>query len=129
MKQGQAAADQAAFQAAQAEQQAHAEREAAAARERDFRRSNSALMAQRRADFGARGIDQATGSSLLAAQDFAAEAELQALRLRHGGETRFTRLQQEASLFREAGSNARTRGHFRAGSSLLSGIGQAFGAR
>ena len=126
-QQGQAANDQAQFSATINEQQAAKEREVAAGKEEDFRSLNSRLFAERRAGLGAAGVAQATGSPLLAAGDFAAEVELQALRIREGGEVNASRLEQQAELTRKAGKNAQTQGFFRAGSSLLSGAAQAFG--
>ncbi len=142
LKQGQAAKEQgklqqelAGQQATVTEQQAQSERVVAGQQEGDFRRQQSALMARRRAILGGSGIDQATGSPLLVSEDFRRETELQALRIRAGGEIRATRLEQQAgfqrfegSLLRFAGDNALVAGRIRAGSSLLTGAGQAFGA-
>ncbi len=143
VQQGRAAKAQGQFQAAlieqQAdvtEQQAESERVAARQSEGDFRRQQSALMARRRAILGASGVDQSTGSALLVSQDFARETELQALRIRSGGEIRGTRLEQQADLQRGeagfarlAGSNAQTAGFLRAGSTLLTGFGTTFGRK
>jgi hypothetical protein len=127
VKQGQDAKSQAKFQANIQEQQADRARDVAAADERDFRRKQSFLLSQRRAALGASGVRSDTGSPLLASQDFENEVELQSKRIREGGEIRATRLEQEAQLFRRAGSNALFQGFARAGSSLLSGAGRAFG--
>lgn len=124
--QGQAAKSQAEFQARVGEQQATRTRQIAASEEEDFRRKQSALLAQRRAALGKSGIDIGTGTPLLAAGDFAAETELQALRIRAGGETQATRLEQQAELTRAGGRSAAQRGLFRAGSSLLSGYAGTF---
>ena len=124
---GQAASSQANFEANVRNQQAAQERKVAAAEEADFRRSQARALGDRRAGLGASGIDPSTGSPLLATGDFAAEVELNARRIREGGELRATRLEQEAVLKRQAGANAKTGGLFGAGSSLLSGFGQAFG--
>lgn len=135
---------QAEIQRQQAEiqrQQATSERDVAAGRERDYRRDQSALMARRRALLGATGIEAGTGSPLLATGDFAREVELQALRIRAGGETTATRIGQQAALteaqagltgsaadlYRSAGRSAQQGGFLRAGSSLLQGFGAAFG--
>jgi hypothetical protein len=127
VQQGRAASKQAKFQAQVTDQQAARERQVAAGNEADFRRQQSRLQAQRRAALGASGVKATTGSPLLASGDFAAEVELAALRIREGGDIRATRLEQEAALTRRAGSNAQRAGLFRAGSSLLSGAGRAFG--
>lgn len=124
-----ATADQADFQAATQRQQAIREREVSAQEEEDFRRDQSRRLASRRAALGASGIDPSSGTSLLAAKDFAAEAELQALRIRSGGATTATRLEQQSALSSAAGDSARTTGFIRAGSSLLTGIGKNFGKK
>jgi len=125
--QGDAANKAAKAQASITEQQAARERVVAEQNESDFRRDQARSFGERRAAFGASGVDQTTGSPLLAVDDFAAEVELQASRIREGGEIRSTRLEQQAALTRQAGKNAQQRGLFRAGSSLLSGAGRAFG--
>lgn len=126
ISQGRAGKKQAQFEAGIGEQQAGREREIAIAEEGDFRKRQSAVLAERRAAMGGSGVQTGTGTPLLAFEDFATEVELQARRIRAGGETRATRLEQEASLRRVAGRNAQTQGYFRAGSSLLSGYGQTF---
>ena len=148
ISQGSAARQQADFQAAvtrqqterQAqiqEQQAAREKEIAGAEEKDFRRRQRFIFAQRRADLGGAGIELATGTPLLTAEDFVTETEFQALRLRSGGEIRAFRLRQEAELGRRAGRTqsaltiaagrtAQRAGFFRAGSSLLTGFGPTF---
>lgn len=120
--QGVAANKQAQFQASVNEQQAARERQVSAAEEEDFRRRQSRVFAKGRAEAGASGIDIGTGSSLLAAGDFAAETELQALRIRSGGATRATRLRQKAQLTRQAGRSNQLTGFLRGGASLLTGF-------
>ena len=124
--QGQTAKKQAQFQAGISEQQAGREREIAIAEEGDFRKRQSAVLAQRRAALGGSGVQIDTGTPLLGSEDFAAEVELQARRIGAGGQTRATRLEQQAQLLRAGGRAAQTQGYFRAGASLLSGSGQAF---
>jgi len=124
IQQGQAAKAQSKFQAAINDQQAARERLISAGEEQDFRRQQSALLAERRAAMGKSGIDIGKGTPLLAASDFAAETELQAQRIRAGGETQATRLEQQAALTRAGGRAAQQRGLFRAGSTLLSGYGE-----
>jgi len=126
ISQGRAANKQAEFQAKVQEQQAQRNRDIAEVEEKDFRRSQSQLLAQRRAALGASGVEQGTGTPLLAAEDFAGETELQARRIRAGGNVGASRLEQQAGLTRAAGRSSQQRGLFRGGSSLLSGIGRAF---
>ncbi len=129
ISQGQAASSEAKFRASVSQQQAAREREVAAAEERDFRRRQSQAFAQGIADLGGSGIDIQTGTPLLTSEDFAAETELQALRIRSGGETRALRAEQEAQLLRRAGRAAKRRGFLRAGASLLTGAGRVFGQK
>lgn len=127
IQQGKADKHQADFAARVNEQQAAREREISALEERDFRKTQRRNFAERRAAMGASGVDLSSGSPLDAVSDFAAEAELQALRIRKGGEIKATRLDQQAELNRRAGKSAQRRGLFRGGASLLSGLGGVFG--
>ncbi len=112
-------------QAGVLKEQAARDRELTEAEVRDFARNQSRFFAERRAALGASGIDPDTGTPVLAAEDFATEVELQKQRIRMGGEIRSTRAEQQASLLRQAGRAARRAGVFRAGASLLTGIGMA----
>lgn len=125
IRQGNAARAQSDLQSQVLQQQATSERGQAAANEEDFRRNQSRVLAARRAALGASGIDQSTGSPLLVAEDFAGETELQALRVRTGGEIRATRAEQQAQLQRFTGKQAQTAGFIRGGSLLVGGIGTA----
>ncbi len=125
--------------ARQSEAQAKVDREQAAReklvasqQEGDFRLRQSRAASSIRAAAGARGVQVDVGSILLSAEDFARQTEMQALRIREGGEVRSTRLEQQADLLtsqagsiRSLGSSrasaARTAGFFGAGTSLLSG--------
>jgi hypothetical protein len=122
IQQGQAASKQAKFQSTVMQQQAERERQIAEAKEADYRRDQNRLMAERRAASGATGVEMGTGSPLLATEDFARESELNALRIRNGGEVNAGRLEQQAALYRTAGKNAKTGSYFRAGASLLTGV-------
>ena len=125
VQQGRAANVRAQFQSDVAKQQADRELLVARQTEEDFRRDQSRLLASRKAGLGVSGVESTSGSPLLASEDFASEVELQALRLRSGGELRATRLQQTASLFRAQGQAARTGGFIR-GAALLTGAGTNF---
>lgn len=126
VQQGRAAANQAKAQATVGRQVAASQRDQAAADESDFRRNQSRLQASRRALLGATGVEVSSGSPLAVTGDFAAEAELQALRIRSGGETRATRIEQQAGLISASGRQARRAGLVRGGSLLLTGAGRAF---
>ena len=130
--QAEASARQAEAQATISRQQADRERQVSEQQEQDFRTRQRRAAAAVRAAGGARGVDVGVGSPLLSAEDFIRETELQALRIREGGEVRSTRLEQQASLLtaragslrgigRLESSAARTAGLFGAGASLLKG--------
>lgn len=126
ISQGQTANKQSKLQAAILGQQATSERRQAEANEVDFRTSQSRLAAARRAALGASGVDPSTGSPLSVSEDIAGETELQALRIRSGGDIRATRLDQQALLERFSGKAAQSAGLLRGGSLLVSGTGKAF---
>lgn len=119
---GQAAKNQAEFQAQVARQQGTRAKQVSEARERDFRRSVSREIAATRARAGGAGVDIGAGSSLLALEDFVAEAEVDALTIRQTGDIQNLRLQQQASLLETRGKEAQRAGFFRAGASLLTGF-------
>ena len=125
---GLSAKAQADTQAKIARQQANQERLNAAANEKEFRDQQDRVMATRRALLGGAGVDPTTGSPLLASADYAGEVELQVLKIRQGGEVSATRLQQQAALYKQAGSAAATSGYLRGGSLLLQGAGNAYAA-
>ena len=113
---------QAQYEAKIYEQQAERERIIAKGNEEDFRRNQSAAMAEYRAAAGGSGVEIGRGSPLLTFADFGAETELQAQRIREGGEVTATRLEQQAGLSRMAGRNAMLGGLARGGARLLTGI-------
>ena len=129
IQQGQAAQAQGNLQAQVLQQQATSERQRAAADEADFRNRQSRATAERRAGLGASGVDPSQGSPLLVSEDFAGEAELQALRIRTGGEVTATRAEQQATLQRFQGRAAQRSGFIRGGSLLIGGIGTAAARR
>jgi hypothetical protein len=122
------AKQQADTQAKVYKQQANYALLSAAENEAEYRRRQDRLMATRRALLGATGVEGTTGSPLLATEDFASEAELQALKIRQGGKVEATRLEQQASLLSQAGSAAQTSGFIKGGASLLSGGSDAYTA-
>lgn len=115
------------FQSRVASQQAESERQVAADQERDYRKAQSARLAEFRAGLGASGTSSSTGTPLLALADFEGETELNARRIRSGGEIRSRRLDEQGDFYSSAGRSAQSRGYARAGSSLLSGASSSFG--
>jgi hypothetical protein len=140
IQQGQAQGAQANFQAGVArnnaiiaQQQATRARQQAAIDEGDFRRDQSDLMASRRSLMGGLGVTGA-GSPLAVSSDFAGETEYNAQTIRNQGEVTANRLQQEvmnqqaqASLYGMQGRQAVTSSYYRAGGTLMSGMGSAMG--
>ena len=108
-------------------QQADHERAQAGIDEGDFRRAQSRLEGARRAQLGGSGVVGGTGTPLLVAADISREIELQALRIRSGGELSGTRFEQQAIQVKDRGSAAERAGRLRAGALLFQGAGQAFG--
>ena len=141
LQQGQAQASQANFQAGVArnnaiiaQQQATRAQQQAAIDEQDFRRQQGDLMASRRALMGGGGVESGAGSPLAVSSDFAGESELNALRIANMGEVEANRLQQEvmnqqaqAGLFGMQGRQAVTSSYYRAGGTLMSGLGRSAG--
>jgi hypothetical protein len=127
ISQGIAEKKQAKKQSAILSQQAQQERIAAGASAEDFRRQQARIMAARRAAMGASGVVQTQGSPLLASEDFESEVEVQARRIRMGGDIRATRLEQQAGMEMSRGRAAQTAGYLRGGSLLLSGAGRTYG--
>jgi len=126
IQQGQAEKKQADFQDRVSRQQAESERLISADQERDYRKSQSAKLAEIRASLGASGTDSSTGTPLLSLADFEGETELNARRIRSGGEIRSRRLDEQGDFYSAAGRSAQNRGYARAGSSLLSGVASGF---
>ena len=81
------------------------------------------LLSRQRALYGAAGV-QIQGSPLLGLEDTAAKGELDALAIRHRGETEYRRFRNRAELVRKEGDAAFKAGLVNAGSPLLSGYGK-----
>lgn len=118
---GQAAAAQVAFQSRVLHQQSAFERQRAAIQEAQFRRDAARLGGKQRALLAKAGVRVAEGSPLLLQVETAAQAELEALTIRAGGDITAARLRQEAILQRMRGQSSRTAGFIGVGKSLLSG--------
>jgi hypothetical protein len=115
-----------------ADMQAQQARDAAAIAEEEARERNARLQGMARARASASGVVTSEGSPLLVLMDNAAQAELEAQRIRYGGEVRAAGLESESRLQGAYGANARTAGAIGTGVSLLSSasnIGQRYAAR
>jgi len=122
--QGQAQQKAAKYNAKVAENQATAARNAAAVREQQHRERIRQLAGTQRANSGASGI-ALEGSPLLVMADTLEQAELDAQRIRYGGEVSATGFESQARLQRFQGAQAAQAGMIGAGSTLLSGAAKA----
>lgn len=131
-----AAAAQSAHQAEQtakfnkkvAENQALAARQAAEANAAQRKEVLRRVLAQQRANIGGSGVADTTGSPLLVQINSAKEAELERLRVLHGGEQRALGFETQGAYAKWAGKQAATGAYMQAGTSLLSGVSSATNA-
>ena len=96
------------------------ERKLARERERVSRRGSALLLGHQRAVTAAQGSTM-EGSPLMVLEDTAAEAELEALHIREGGEA-------NASALIKKGKNAQSAAYMDAGGTLLGGVAKALKA-
>ena len=111
------------YNARVAENQALQARYAAQVKEEQHRARILRLAGTARAGVGASGIEE-SGSPLLVMADSLEQAELDAQRIRYGGEVSAQGLESEARLQRFMGRQAASAGLFNAGGTLLSGAGR-----
>ena len=121
---GQAQANAADFNAQIAQQQADRERQIADREAADFRRQQSRVLAASRARRAGSGVTS-QGSPLMVDEATAAEIELGAQNTIVGGATRASRLEQQAALDRSSARGAKVGSFLTAGSTLLTGAGNA----
>ena len=93
------------------------ERKLAAERERISRRESALMLGRQRAVAAAQGTTM-EGSPLMVLEDAAAEAELEALHIREGGEA-------SAGAELKKGRNAQSAAFMNAGDTLLTGVSKA----
>ena len=132
---GVAVSTYAAVQSAQAQQEAAkfnqkvaqnaatAARQAAESNANQRRENLRRVLAQQRADIGGSGVADTTGSPLLVQIDSARQAELDALRIQHGGEQAALGFEAQGAYARFAGRQAAAESYTQAGTSLLQGVG------
>ncbi len=123
---GRAARQQGEMQAELYNREAKRKRELSEREASDFDRTQSALMARRRAQGGATGVD-ATGTPLLVDEDLAEEIEYQRLKIISGGLASEATLRTQGVLERHAGKAKQKASYLRAGSSLIKGGVEGFG--
>lgn len=124
VQQGKAAKAAANYNATLQEQQADLSRQTAAVEEQRQRLRAQRVMSAARASMGAAGVDL-EGSPLMLMEESAADAEFDALAIRHAGETQAWRARAQAGLDRFEGKVASRRGYMAAGASILNGISSA----
>lgn len=120
LRAGKAQEKMAKYNAAVAMREAAAAKEAAAYEEKQQRRQTEKLLSKQRAAYAKAGV-QFTGSPLLVMEETAAEAELDALAIRRGGEIAAGRAISQAALDRMRGKQFRRAGRIGAVTSLLGG--------
>ncbi len=126
LAQGFAQRQAAEFNAAILRQQAERARQVAE-READlFRRRQGKIAAAQRVRRAGSGVLPNEGTSLLVEDLTFDEILLGQATIKQGGQVRASRLLDEAALARLRGGAARSEGAFRAGTTLLTGFGEAF---
>ena len=121
IREGKARQNEADFNAAIKRQEADRERQISASEARKFEREQSALRARSRAVRAGSGVVPTSGTSLLVDEDIASEIARNKALIKAGGETRATRLEQNAALLGLSGRSARTSSFFKAGATALTG--------
>ena len=106
------------FNARQAEQNAAQAKLIAAQEERQVRIIGRKTIGSMQADYGASGVNM-EGSPMEVLASSAAAAELDALNVRYGGESRARNFMNEATVMRFQGATAKSAGYYGAASTLL----------
>lgn len=113
------------YNATIATQEADVARAKAAREEQIHRDKLKRLIGTQTALFGAAGVDIGSGSPLLTLMSTAEEGEKEAQWIKYGGEVEATERLNEAKLNRYYGKQAGRAGRLSAGSTFLTGLGQA----
>jgi len=112
------------YNAAVAERDAETARTNAAYEAGLKRKEGEKILGRQRALFAKRGVTF-EGSPLLLMEQTAADIEMDALMIERGGKVAGQRYQSEAVLSRMEGTAAKRAGYYGAGTTLLTGVGQA----
>lgn len=121
VKQGQAESEAADFNAKQSALNADLSRKQAAEDERAFRIFSRKQLADIKTGYAASGVSIEGGSASDVLEEGAAQAEMDALKIREGGERRAQGFQNDATLYRMRSSAATTGGYLSGAASLLQG--------
>lgn len=127
IKQGEAAAEAAEYNATQAAENARLSRAQAAEDERAFRVFSRKQLGDLRTGYAAAGVSIEGGSAGDILEEGAAQAEMDALKIREGGEIRARGFQSDATLSRMQAKAASTGGYLSGAAQLLRGGGQLYG--
>lgn len=128
IREGNAQAAAAEYNAQNSEQNATLSRQKAAEEERRSRAMGRKTIGEMRASYGASGVSSAEGSALDVLEQSAATAELDALTIRHGGETTARAYEASARLDRFNAKNAKVKGYMTAASKFLAGASKLGGS-
>jgi hypothetical protein len=114
------------YQSKIAKNQAQAAQNAAQVAESNHREQDRRIMAEQRALVGGSGLST-EGAPLFVMLDSAKQAELDAIRLRYGGQLQAGGFLDQAKLFQYEGRQAAQAGELAAGTTLLTGAASAAG--
>lgn len=126
MKQSEMADNAASYNAKREYDNAVLSRQQAAEDERSFRVFSRKALGDIRTGYSASGVSL-EGSAQDILEESAAEAEMDALRIKHGGEVKAQGFQSDATLSRMKAEAASEGGYFQAAGTLLGGAKQAYG--
>ncbi len=107
------------------EEQARAERMKADYEASILKRNAEKMRARMRLNYLSSGVDISEGTAMMAMAEDAKQAEMDFQAIRYGGNAAAIRAKQEARMARYQGASAARAGYINAGSSLLTGAGQA----
>lgn len=107
------------------EEQARAERMKADYEASILKRNAEKMRARMRLNYLASGVDISEGTAMMVMAEDAKQAEMDFQAIRYGGNAAAIRAKQEARMMRYQGASAARAGYINAGSSLLTGAGQA----
>jgi len=124
---GQSQSEWSNYNAQIAERDAQNTRNLAAFDAEQKRKETQSLIGRQKALYGKAGVTM-EGSPLLLMEETASEGELDARMIEWSGSNKSERYMSEGQLSRMKGSQAKTAGYIGAGSTLLTGGAQAYGA-
>jgi len=107
------------------EEQARAERMKADYEAGILKRNADKMRARMRLNYLSSGVDISEGTAMMVMAEDAKQAEMDFQAIRYGGNAAAIRAKQEARMARYQGASAARAGYINAGSSLLTGAGQA----